>query len=63
MTPPTKCSGSPCRIGCATKSTPASARLLKATLDAAIGVKHVYAKDPTTQQWTRVTDPEAIEGS
>jgi hypothetical protein len=34
--------------------------LLKAAGDAAIGVKHVYTKDPTTQQWTRVTDPDAI---
>jgi hypothetical protein len=34
--------------------------LLKAALAAAIGVRHVYTRDPTTQQWTRETDPDAI---
>jgi hypothetical protein len=36
------------------------ADLLKATIDAAVGVRHVYTKDPSTQQWTRVTDPDAL---
>lgn len=34
--------------------------LVTAALEAAIGVRHLYEKDPATGQWARVTDPEAI---
>ena len=34
--------------------------VVRAVLDAAIGVRHLYAKDATTGQWARVTDPDTI---
>ena len=33
---------------------------IRAALDAAIGVRHVYERDPTTGQWARVTDPDQL---
>jgi hypothetical protein len=34
--------------------------MFTAALDAAIGVRHIYERDPATGQWARVTDPDAI---
>ncbi len=35
-------------------------QFVTALLDAALGVRHVYVKDPTTQIWARVADPDTI---
>jgi hypothetical protein len=33
---------------------------LTAFVTAAVGIRHIYEKDPGTGQWARVTDPDAI---
>jgi hypothetical protein len=34
--------------------------VITAALESAIGLRHMFEKDPTTGQWARVTDPDAI---
>ena len=34
--------------------------VLTAAIEAAIGLRHIYEKDPATGHWARVTDPDAI---
>ena len=34
--------------------------LIRAALDTAFGVRHVFARDPASGQWARVTDPDQL---
>ena len=34
--------------------------VLRAAIDTALGVRHVYERDPSTGHWTLVTDPDQV---